>query len=275
MEKLEHGKLRNLLANPWVGAISIPLAVISIVLALYFGWKSVEKRELVLTQGKSSVLVFDPGVTKAFDLAPKVLLWSRPDTDPLKQAVYVVSFAIWNAGPVSIKPEHILKTLRIQIGDDARQPIAIWEVRPLAWSREEIQMEINGNIIEEKGLPQIPINFRILELKDGASFHIIYSGPEQIDVSLRGTVEGIAANAFFPKRKIRWEFIALLVFFIAEFAVLWFLMRKDVRRPLTFTIIIIAIVISLILIFFLTEERTELVEIPEFNYKPSIIDVRG
>ena len=272
MRKPAESMRGRLLGNPWVGGISLLLASISIAIAIYFGWKSTEKRELVLTQEESSVLVFDPGVTKAFELTPKVLLWSHPDIDPLKQSVYSISFAIWNSGRASIKPDHILRTLMIQIGDDAREPIAIWDILPTAWSREEIGMEIGSNLAEEKGLPQIPISFEILESGDGASFQIIYSGPEDIDIILKGTVEGIPRNTFFPKRGINWDLLSMI-------AVLWggalltyvgLIWRQKKAKISDIGMAVMLLVLGAILLFLQRSEITVLVEMPKFDYKPSI-----
>ena len=262
----------RLLGNPWVGGIGLLLASISIVIAIYFGWKSTEKRELVLTQGESSVLVFDPGVTKAFELTPKVLLWSHPDIDPLRSSVYSVSFAIWNSGRASIKPDHILRTLRIQIGDDTKRPIAIWDILPIAWSREEIEMEIGSNLTEEKGLPQIPISFGILESEDGASFQVIYSGPEDMNIILKGTVEGIPRNTFFPKREINRDLLSMI-------AVLWggalltyvgLIWRQKKAKIGDIGMAVMLLVLGATLLFLQRSEITVLAEMPGFDYKPSI-----
>lgn len=272
MKKLGDGRVSRLLANPPVGAIGLILASISIVLALYFGVKSVAKRELVLAQEKPSILVFDPGVTDAFSLTPKFLLWSRPDTDPVGEKVYGVSFAIWNNGRLSIKPGHILKSLRVRIGDETKQPIAVWDVHPSFWAREEIKIKTNRNIVEENGLPEIPINFQILEQGDGASFQVIYSGPEEINISLRGTVEGIPQNAFFPKSKLDWGELGLLSATILAWAMV---ARALVRRKrIVLVAVLVPAFVVLIILVYVTPWFTKLAEIPKFTYKPSIADLR-
>jgi len=276
MNESGDGKFRQLLANPWVGGTGLVLTSISIIVAVYFGVKLTAKRDLILAQEKPSILVFDPGLTDAFDLTPKSLLWSRPGMDPLSEKVHGVCFAIWNNGRVSIKPEHILKPLRIQIGDKAKQPIAIWEIRPTFWSREEIKMDTNGDVLEESGLPQIPTNFRILEQGDGASFQVIYSGPEDISVSLRGTVEGIPRDAFFPKMKLNWGVLSLVILLLslALFAYLGLIWRRRKLLIGDISMIILMLVMAALIFFQQRSEITVLVEMPEFDYKPSIEDLR-
>lgn len=218
------------------------------------------------------MLVFDPGVTKAFELIPKLLLWSHPDIDLLKQSVYSISFVIWNSGRAPIKPVHILRTLRIQIGDDAKQPTAIWDILPIAWSREEIEMEISSNLTEEKGLPQIPISFRILESGDGASFQIIYSGSEDMSVILKGTVEGIPRNTFFAKRETNWDLLSVIavVWGSALFAYVGLLWRQKKTKIADIGLVVLLVVLGAILFFQQRSEIKVLAEMPRFDYKPSI-----
>lgn len=276
MNESGDGKLRQLLANPWVGGTGLVLTSISIIVAVYFGMKLTAKRDLILTQEKPSILVFDPEVTDAFDLTPKSLSWSRSDIDPVSEKVYVVSFAIWNNGRLSIRPEHILRPLRIQIGDEVKQPVAIWEVRPSFWSREEIAMKINRDVDEENGLPQIPVDFQILERGDGGSFQVIYSGPEDINISLTGTIEGIPRNTFFPKMKLNWGVLVFVIFLlsVALYGYLGLIWR---RRKVTIPDILLIISLLAMAGMVLFQQRSEvtvLVEMPEFDYKPSIEDLR-
>ncbi len=282
MNESGRSKVRQLLTNPWIGGASLVLASISIIVAVYFGVRSTARRELAFTQEKPSILVFDPGLTSAFDLTPQSLVWSRSGIDPISEKVYVVSFAIWNTGRLSVKPEHVLKPLRIQVGDEVKQPIAIWEVRPSSWSREEIKMKITGDVVEENGLPQIPIGFRILEPGDGASFQVIYSGPEDIDVSLWGTVEGITRDNFFLRRKFSPNFFLLTILYFAILAISVAVRRlrlRGLRHPNILKLVMQAGVffIMLLILFTLVSKNTkliELAEIPIFEYKPSIVDLR-
>lgn len=277
MNESGDGKFRNFLANPWVGGTGLVLTSISVIVAVYFGVGPTAKRELTLAQEKPSMLVFDPEVTDAFDLTPKSLLWSRPGMDPLSEKVHGVSFAIWNSGRVSIKPEHILKPLRIRIGDDVKQPVAIWEVRPSFWSREEIKMEINRDVDEENGLPRIPIDFRILERGDGGSFQVIYSGPEDMSISLRGTVEGIPGDTFFPKRKLNWGILAIIIYFssIALYGYIRLVRRTRKVRILDILLIVAALSMAVTVAFIERSKITVSVEMPEFDYKPSIEHLRS
>lgn len=265
---------RRLLANPWVGGISLMLALVSIALALYFGVRSTAKRELILTQEKPSILVFDPGMTDAFDLMPKSLLWSRSGIDPLSEKVHVVSFAIWNGGRLSIRPEHILRALRIQIGSGRKQPVAIWEVRSSFWSREEIALKPSTHVEEENGFPQIPIGFRILEQNDGGSFQVIYSGPEDIQISLKGTVEGIAQNIFFPKRKINWYLLVMFISFLIMAGSMIARMIIDRRWTASRIAIMLAVLVMVVVYgIYLGSKMVELADIPKFDYRPSIEDL--
>ncbi len=272
MKKPAESMRGRLLGNPWIGGIGLVLASISILIAIYFGWKSTTKRELVLTQEESSVLVFDPGVTESFELIPKNLLWSNPDIDPLSQPVYSISFAIWNRGRAAIKTEHIIRALRIQIGNDAKRLIAIWDILPIAWSREEIEMKIGRNLTEEKGLPQIPISFGILELEDGASFQIIYSGPEDIDIILKGTVEGIPRNTFFPKRVMNWGLlsIAIVLWSNALFVYLTLIWRRKKKSTGDIAMVLFLLLMSGILLVWQRSEIKVLTEMPKFDYEPSV-----
>lgn len=276
MDKLADNKRSRLLANPWVAGISLVLALVSITLALYFGLISSAKRDLILTQEKPSILVFDPEATNAFDLTPKSLLWWRSGIDPLSEKVYVVSFAIWNNGRLSIKPEDILRALYIEIGDEVKQPIAIWEVRFSAWSREEVDLRINGHVDEKNELPQIPIDFQILEQGDGGSFQVIYSGPEDINISLRGTVEGIARNTFFPKRKLNWSVIGMAIWLlsIALFGFWGLIWRKGRIKTMDILLVTGLLIMAVYLIFAQRSKITVLVDMPIFEYRPSIEDLR-
>ena len=275
MNESGDGKFRQLLANPWVGGTGLVLTSISIIVAVYFGVRSTAKRELILTQEKPSILVFDPGVTDAFDLMPKSLLWSRSGIDPLSEKVHGVSFAIWNDGRLSIRPEHILRALRIQIGSGRKQPVAIWGVRSSFWSREEIALKPSTHVEEENGFPQIPIGFRILEQNDGGSFQVIYSGPEDISVSLRGTVEGIPRDAFFPKMKLNWGVLSLVIFLLslALYAYLGLIWRRRKLLIGDISMIILILVMAALIFFQQRSEITVLVEMPEFDYRPSIEDL--
>lgn len=275
MNESGDGKFRNFLANPWVGGTALVLTSISVIVAVYFGVGPTAKRELILAQEKPSILVFDPEVTDAFDLTPKSLLWSRPGIDPLSEKVHGVSFAIWNSGRLSVKPEHILNPLRIRIGDEVKQPVAIWEVRSSLWSREEIKMKINGDVDEENGLPQIPIDFRILERGDGGSFQVIYSGPQDMSISLRGTVEGIPGDTFFPKRKLNWGVLGMIIYLssIALFGYIGLVWRT--RKVKISDILVIVAILSMVVTVAFTQKIIVLVEMPAFDYNPSIEDLRS
>ena len=137
-------------------------------------------------------------------------------------------------------------------------------------------MDTNGDILEESGLPQIPTNFRILEQGDGASFQVIYSGPEDISVSLRGTVEGIPRDAFFPKMKLNWGVLSLVILLLslALFAYLGLIWRRRKLLIWDISMIILMLVMAALIFFQQRSEITVLVEMPEFDYKPSIEDLR-
>lgn len=268
-DKNENGRVRRLLTNPWLGPVGIFVGIVGILIAIYFGTKPDARRELTLTQTGSSILVYDPSFTKAFTLKPERLLWSPPGTKSLNEKVYAISFAIWNDGKLPIKPEHILKQLEIQIGNDNKRPSAIWEIRSLAWSREEIKFQIKDVSVKRGVSPTIPINFRILEQGDGANLQAIYSASEELDVRLIGTVESIAQNAFFPKKKLFWsQIIAALIAPIFLLYMSWEAWREG--NKLAALIVLSLSILIIVLNFYKWDKFTELKEMPKFSYQPII-----
>lgn len=155
----------------------ILVGLIAVAVAIYFGLVSRKHRELVFSINPVRTKVVTAG--KATDL--EVLYRNEPlgDID-----ITAVQLAIWNVGNESIKTEHIRKEITV-----TTKP----QVRILEASVRTQSYETEFNLLDStdsKFIGKVPVSWKILERKEGASIQLLYLGTPEVDVSVEGLIEG-------------------------------------------------------------------------------------
>lgn len=257
----------------------VVLAIIAIGIGLYFGLRSDGERNPQLAIINGPVPLFDPELTTSFELVPKPgrIIWGEP-LENEAQAVWGVTLAVWNAGSVAIRREHVLSQMRLRVGLGERIPTTMWELRLLERSREVTNFNaLVGDIEAVDGFPEIPIEFDILEESDGARLLLIYSGERDIPITLRGTVEGRKGIEVFLRSKELsvWRLLAGILSVILGIVgflsgIFWFDVDWWNRRG-RFGLggyfasnMLVGAVFTLGLLLFITGKLNPLTEIPAF-----------
>jgi len=266
--------------------VTYTIALVSIGIAVYVGWFRPEpQRQPQLAIAAQPILVYDPEVTEAFRLDPnrEKIVWQQSESTETHK-VWAINLAIWNNGALPIKPEHILPPnqgrLVVEIGSFEFPPSVIWELRTLSWSRRVVNFSVatNDAMLIDGTRVSISIGFDILEKDDGARLQLIYSGPRETPIVLRGTIEGLPnQEQFLPTRKFNPRaFVALTPWLPAFiFALGLVLVRRrqfKSRESFRWAIGVVAMLATLTfltgVLIILTGEHYKLAEIPVFDFVP-------
>jgi hypothetical protein len=170
--------LRSFFSNPLVGIIGSLASIISIPLALYFYYASLQNRELVYLVQPATAVISQKGTPSRL----AILL----DGKPLNADVTAAQVLLWNRGRASIRPEHVLEPLIIS----TVPAVEIIEASVRKTSRETIQLELDKS---QQARGQLAVRWRILESGDGAVLQITFAGPPSTALEARAVIEGQAS----------------------------------------------------------------------------------
>ena len=98
-------RLGRFLSHTWVSALGWACTVVSVPLAFYFFLASQADRRLTFAEAPIRAIIYKAGETS--DLAVNF------HGKEIKGDMGATQIAIWNDGKLPIRPEHILKTIRI------------------------------------------------------------------------------------------------------------------------------------------------------------------
>ncbi len=108
---------------------------------------------------------------------------------PVQGDIISIRFYFWNNGKQPIRKEHILTPLIMSLSGKGGE---ILDYKLLSLSRKEvINATIERNELEPK--TSLNISFRILEMNDGFTGQIIYSGDPNAELIMKGVIEGVKA----------------------------------------------------------------------------------
>ncbi len=172
-------RAKQVLSNPWFGLAGLLIGVVGVALAVSFHISTQMERELVYAVNPVRTAVVTTG--QATELT--VLHRGGPlgDVD-----VTAAQIAIWNAGEQSIRQEDILQDIVI---------FTVPSVPILEASIRERSRDVTGFRLvttpESLASGIVLVSWRILEEDDGASVQLIYQGAQEVEVCVRGVIEGV------------------------------------------------------------------------------------
>lgn len=161
----------------WLGWVGSVIGVIGIAVGLFFGLKARRRRELVYSVNP----VYTRIVRSRKATALKVSYRDEPlgDVD-----VTALQLAIWNAGNISIKPEHIRKKIVV-----TTKP----QVRVLEASVRNATPDTGFKLmdtVESRATGRVPVSWKILERNNEVSLQLLYLGTSNVDIIVEGLIEG-------------------------------------------------------------------------------------
>lgn len=173
--------IRNFLRKNWVGLLGLLFGLIGIALSVVFYTQTLASRE--------PVFLVDPNRTeiiRADRVSDAPLKIVRTEGGEISGDISSVRVYLWNRGNTSIKPENILRPLKLTLGDPQGE---ILDFRILKRSRGVVAPEIARFPEDSKRV--LSVKFKILEQNDGFCLQIIYLGSFSADITIDGQVEGV------------------------------------------------------------------------------------
>src|ERR1700723_81082 len=161
--------------NPYVGMVGWCASVISIPLAFYFYFASIEKPDLTY--------YIRP------DRSPLVAAGDTPDLaiiykgHEVSKNVSAAQITIWNAGKKPIQHDEILAPF--VISTEANHPILAAKV--ISVTRPVIGFHLDDSAV---GSDRLGIDWRVLEFNDGVLVQVIYEGDTSVPIHVNGSYLG-------------------------------------------------------------------------------------
>jgi hypothetical protein len=198
------------------------LAVLGLLLAVYFWWDAREVRDLSFYEHEiRSTLIPKDGI-REFEV---IFRGQRVTEDVTETRV-----SVWNGGRRSIKSENVLLPIEIYTDPPAR----IFYTELLHANRLAIT-DFASRPVDETSTA-IRLNWKILEGGDGVVLRLVHAGSRDVQVKIRGSVEGQRAVTVVPTNRGKdganrrssstlGPYGSLLIFAFASFSLGWLLMR--------------------------------------------------
>jgi len=168
--------LKRFIGNPYLAFLSFLLAVVGIIIAVYFYNLSKEERELKYYLDPVRTIIYRN--TQVSDIEIYVNKVKR-NID-----MTAVQIALWNSGEKSIKSENILENIIIK----SEPEVEIVDVLLKKVSRPNIVKM--SYLKDDFNDGKIKLNWLIMEKNDGVLLQIIYFGDENVNFLVIGTIEG-------------------------------------------------------------------------------------
>jgi len=246
MKNKGKNKITKLFSTPLCNVISILIAIISIILAIYFYETGKEKRELMFYCNPIKTTLIKGGQISSLEV--------YVNNEKITQDITAVQIAIWNNGKRPIERSDILKDVIVY--SDPKVPFISAEIYKT--SRDVIGVKINKAHLAEG---YIPISWKILEQNDGGIIQIIYKGGPDIKILMKGTIIGqkeITAQSF--KGKILSQKEQLIKIHEERFIIKFMLLFGS---------------IYMFMIFLYQKLRLKKIKSPLFKYRKFIIIIAG
>lgn len=161
----------------WLGWGGLAIGVIGIAVGLFFGLTARRRRELVYS--------INPVYTRIVRSRQATDLKVSYRDEPLGDVdVTALQLAIWNAGNISIKPEHIRK----EIVMTTKPQVRVLEAS-IRTGSPDTGFKLSDTI-ESRAVGRVPVSWEILERNDGVSIQLLYLGTPNVDIIIEGLIEG-------------------------------------------------------------------------------------
>jgi hypothetical protein len=157
-----------------VGLAGLCLAVVTLAVGIYYGRRSVKEKRPVFF-ATSVNLVQD--VTNRVD-GVEVTYRGQPVT-----TLTVTKVGFWNAGRETINKEDVSDNdpLRIELAEGVVRDTTI-----LATTSPTVSPEVSGSAES----PVVALTFDFLDRKQGMLIQLMHTGPETVEVALKGSIRG-------------------------------------------------------------------------------------
>ncbi|MDN5097065.1 hypothetical protein O8C85_00775 [Aliarcobacter butzleri] len=168
-----------LTSNPYLNLIFFLLSIISILLTIFFYYKSKKTKEPRYLYKSFSLIENSLSALDGLEI-----IYNKEKIDTLT----LTKFAIWNNGNDVIEGSDVARSdkLRISLAKDKK----IINVKSI------FNRKIANNILIEISNNEVLINFDFLDFGDGAIFEVYHTGNVNEKITMNGTIKG--AN------KIKW-----------------------------------------------------------------------
>jgi len=104
---------------------------------------------------------------------------------PVSGKVWAISVVLWNEGRLAIRPSHVLSPLMLEaVGEGAR----VLDARLAGQTRDVVGFKVGGG--GQWALGRIPLEFAVLEHRDGARVDVVFIGPPGQSFRVAGVIEG-------------------------------------------------------------------------------------
>lgn len=158
------------------------LALVSVIIGVYVSWyyyeKSIQKRQPIFAVDVIPSTVYD---TKQELRVP--LKVTREDGQPLTKSVHVASHIFWNAGNLPISASDVLTPIRISLGNQSSELLAVSVVKQ--------SRAVTACTVKQDSPNSFQIAFRILEQEDGCQIRIFYAGSQSPGYKIDGEIIGV------------------------------------------------------------------------------------
>jgi hypothetical protein len=197
----------------WWALLGLLGTVLGMCLSVFLYVRSLQSREPVFVVSRKRTRIVD---RDAIGKAPIQVV--RHSGEVINDHISSAVLYFWNAGGLSIRPEHVLEPLVIMLdGEDGE--IIDWKV--MHTSRPVIGFSMRRD--EEQSKRKLCLDFAILEESDGAVIQIIYAGEPSAQFKLTGAIEGVrrvidssfAEKSAFWGSKSTWQGVAMLISSVA------------------------------------------------------------
>ena len=118
--------------------------------------------------------------------APAPIKVFRNDGKEITSNLVSIRFYLWNAGNAAIHRDDVLRNLTITLDDEDSE---ILDFLFLKISRDVTDLKLQRNPADS--LHSLLLSFSILEQNDGATGQIIYEGPLNSKLRIKGVIEGV------------------------------------------------------------------------------------
>lgn len=249
------------LKDHWLGLIGVVITVASLGFAVFTYFESqIERRPTVIIDPTQ------PKIISADPLLEAPIRVSKADGTPIESNLYTARFYFWNDGEQSIKPENVLKPLKISLQDSTAE---ILDHRLVSTSRDVTRLQLTADS-SSTPLRKLNLSFDILEHEDGATGQILYQADSVATFHFSGIVENaepLQITTNYGSQSAILETLKNVLSFVAVISLMsFFLLRmmpkleSESRRRKKFILIVIGIFLFLmtcVLIYYTYRENIQ------------------
>jgi hypothetical protein len=203
----------------WLNRIGAVVGILGVAFGVYAYVNCLPVRRLTFYADPASALIVKSGQTSNLIVSY--------EGQPISADVIAAQIAVWNAGKLPIKPEHIRDPIIIKT--DPPCPILEPTIRASTPDRGKI---INAQIDKtDAPLGRIKLTWDLLEQDDGFQIQLIFAGPSDTRLVPSGVIEGQKHIAILPAQRTDWLMSLILKGMMSLAATLVILLTVSLLFP--------------------------------------------